>query len=81
MKILREKRGLSRGQAILFGLRSRAKGVGWLRSLTKTTAILAIDSYRAIVGTLLRFMIVKPLGLLRKTVRAVTGAGPKPLRE
>ena len=80
MKILREKRGLSRGQAILFGLRMRCKSLGLARSLTKTGAILGVDSFRATALTFLRIFLITPLRFLRKVYRKLTGSTkPEPL--
>ena len=71
MRILREERGLSRGQAIRFGVRTRTKTLGLLPSLFKTGAILSIDSFRAVMLNILKIVLVYPLRLIGKTVRAV----------
>merc|ERR1711971_70565 len=42
MRILREERGLTRGQAILFGIRAR-QHMGRIRSAMKTLGILSAD--------------------------------------
>ena len=46
MNILRNKRNMTRAQAIMFGLRSRSKSIGWVRSVGKTMSILGIDSLK-----------------------------------
>lgn len=68
MRILREKRKMSRVQAIIWGLKSRAASSGLLASMAKTASILAIDSFRAAVFTALKICFVYPLRLLRKAV-------------
>jgi hypothetical protein len=71
MKILREQRGLSRSRAILFGLKSRAKSYGMVKSLGKTSAILCVDALRAVVNTTLRFTLFYPIVLFTKFVRSI----------
>lgn len=73
MRILREKKNLSRGQAILWGLRSRAAATGLARSMVKTASILAIDCFRAIISTVLRIAVLVPLRLARSFVGLLTG--------
>jgi len=72
MRILR-RRGLTRGRAILFGLRSRAPPAsgkaGLVRSAGKTAAILISDSARFAVFLALRLAIVYPVKLATKTIR------------
>lgn len=68
MRILREERKLSRGQAILWGLKNRAKAHGLLRSISKTVSILAVDAFRASFATSLRLFVVYPLRLTRKAL-------------
>lgn len=70
MKIVRERWGLSRGQAILFGLRSRANSYGFVRSLLKTCYILAADSFRSLLIVVVRVALLFPLSLLKKVNRA-----------
>jgi len=69
MRILREERGLSRGQAIRFGIRTRTKTLGLLPSLFRTGAIVSIDSFRSIVFNVLKIVLVYPLRLIGKAVR------------
>jgi hypothetical protein len=73
MRILRQERKLSRGRAILWGLKSRAKSTGIVRSVLKTTEILAIDCFRCVLSTSLRLTLIVPLGLARKAVDVITG--------
>lgn len=74
MRILREERGLSRGQAIRFGIRTRTKTLGLLPSLFKTCAILSIDSFRGVLLNVLKIVLVYPLRIVSKTIRAVKKA-------
>ena len=60
MRILTQKRGLSRLQAIKFGLRSRARSFGYPRSVARTAAI--------VVGDALRSFTRAPFLLLRRVV-------------
>jgi hypothetical protein len=71
MKLLRENRGMSRGEAILFGLKSRAKSMGMWRSLGKTSAILGADAFRAVVLTALRIFVLYPLNLVQTLKNAL----------
>ena len=61
MKIIREKWGLSRLQAILFGWKNRAKSKGSLSALRNTAGILAMDTFRTVVFTVLRIVLVYPI--------------------
>jgi hypothetical protein len=85
MKILREKRNKSRARAILFGIKVRKGSMGTIPSLVKTAGILGVDSFRSVVGTVLRIVLVYPLRLLGTITRTVKNAlGMKvkvPLRE
>eukprot|EP00527_Entomoneis_sp_CCMP2396_P004995 CAMPEP_0198145054 /NCGR_PEP_ID=MMETSP1443-20131203/20733_1 /TAXON_ID=186043 /ORGANISM="Entomoneis sp., Strain CCMP2396" /LENGTH=392 /DNA_ID=CAMNT_0043808573 /DNA_START=42 /DNA_END=1216 /DNA_ORIENTATION=+ len=47
MRLLTEKRGLSRIGAILYGLRSRASSRGWLAAWTRLMAMVTVDTSRA----------------------------------
>lgn len=85
MRILRKERNLSRGKAILFGLRSRKQSMGLVPSILKTIGILMIDAFRAVVKNVLKVVIVYPLrivGALVKRVKLMLGMKVKPsLRE
>lgn len=85
MKILREKRNKSRAQAILFGIKVRKGSMGTIPSLVKTAGILGVDSFRSVVGTALRIVLVYPLrllGTITRTVKKALGMKVKvPLRE
>lgn len=72
MRILREERNLSRGQAIRWGLKNRAKTCGLLRSICKTVAILAVDAFRATFATALRLFFIYPFRLARKASAVMT---------
>ncbi|KAL9183350.1 hypothetical protein ACHAXT_005137 [Thalassiosira profunda] len=69
MRILREDRGLSRGKAILFGIRSRKKTLGTLQSIMKTAGILGVDAFRAVFLFGIKLVLLYPLRII----------GPRPL--
>lgn len=71
MKLLRERRGFSRGQAIVFGLRNRAKSVGFVRSFVITLSILVTDSFRSLLMVAFRVVLSYPLSLVLKATRAL----------
>ena len=68
MNILRNKRNMTRTQAIMFGLRSRSKSVGLFRSVVKTMSIIAIDVFRTVSKKALTIGLVYPLRLVRGLV-------------
>ncbi len=68
MNILTKKRGMSRFQAILFGIRSRSQSrLSVIPSLFKTFSIIAIDSFRFFIRTFLRIALIYPIRILRNT--------------
>ena len=71
MRILREERGMTRGQAILFGVRIRKKSMGTMSSVMKTVGILSIDALRAVVKNVLKIAFVYPLRIVGGFVRLV----------
>lgn len=71
MRILREERGLSRGKAILFGIRCRKQSMGTLSSIAKTMGILSIDAFRTVMKNVLKVVLVYPLRVLGAFVRLV----------
>ena len=85
MRILREERGLSRARAIIFGIKCRKESMGIIPSVCKTLGILAIDSFRAVVFTVLKIVLVYPLrlvGAMVKSIKKMLGMKVKPsLRE
>jgi len=85
MRILREERGLSRARAILFGIKCRKESMGVIPSVCKTLGILSVDSFRAIVKTVLKIVLVYPLrlvGAMVKSIKKMLGMKVKPsLRE
>lgn len=64
MNLLREKRNMTRIQAILFGIKSRRKSIGWIPSVLKTMGILGVDSARTILRGMLKVTLLYPLRLL-----------------
>lgn len=71
MNILREKRNMSRTQAILFGIRNRRKSIGLIPSILKTAGILGVDSARAVLKNSLKVVLLYPLRLFGMIVRNV----------
>jgi hypothetical protein len=69
MNILRNRRGLSRPGAILFGLKSRARSYGAVRSVAKTLAILAVDAVRGSASLSVRLAFIYPIKLVQKTIK------------
>ena len=73
MRLLREKRQLSRFGAIRWGFRSRAASFGVLPSLAKTMYILLADAMRATVGIAVRIVLIYPIRLVGKGLDMVRG--------
>jgi hypothetical protein len=73
MRLLREERNMSRGRAIMWGLKSRAAATGWMRSLVQTASILAMDSFRATLFTVVKLVLIYPLRLVGALMRLLTG--------
>lgn len=67
MRILTKERKLTRIQAILWGLKNRSKNYGVIRSMAKTVSILAIDTFRTLVLTVLKICLVYPIRLARNS--------------
>ena len=68
-----QKRGLSRSQAILFGLRRKASSNGKIIALCQTLCMLSGDVLRASIFFTLRLAIFYPLVALRKVINFLTG--------
>lgn len=68
MKILMQKRGMTRVQSILYGIKNRARCIGLPRSIAKTISILAIDSFRSLLFTILRISLVYPAKIIIKCI-------------
>jgi len=68
MKKLREKRNLSRAQAILYGIRGRSESVGLLRSLAQAGGIVGVDTFRTVLGFFLRYGVFLPIRFLNKSI-------------
>lgn len=69
MKILREKRGMSREKAIIYGIKSRAKARGLVASIFKTGSILSVDVVRAVAIQVLKVCFLLPIRVFRKAIR------------
>jgi hypothetical protein len=79
MKILRNRRGMSRPVAILFGLKSRARSYGAIRSVAKTLAILAADAFRGTALVSVRLAFIYPVKFVQKIIKSITSLlRPKP---
>lgn len=70
-KILKQKRGWNRPRAIRYGFQSKRKSLGMVPALMNTMGILGIDSFRAVVMTVLKLVLIYPLRLVSKVVRAI----------
>ncbi|KAL3797495.1 hypothetical protein HJC23_009859 [Cyclotella cryptica] len=85
MKILREKRNMSRVRAILFGIKVRKGSMGTVPSVMKTMGILGVDSFRSVLGTALKVVLIYPLrllGIVFRTIKKALGMKVQvPLRE
>ena len=74
MKILRKSRNMSRARAILFGIKVRKRSMGVVASVFKTIGILGVDSFRMVVGSALRIVLVYPLRFVGATIRMIRKA-------
>ena len=70
MKLLTTQRNMTRAQAILFGLKSRAASSGWISSIAKLMAIVCADGLRSLGVVVLRIFLLYPIRILRKIVKA-----------
>jgi hypothetical protein len=61
MKLLMEERGMSRPQAIMFGIRKRAQSYGMPRSLLSYGGIVLADTFRAVFRAVINYGIFFPL--------------------
>jgi hypothetical protein len=71
MRLLTQKRGLTRIQAIRFGTTVRARSYGWIRSILQTLAIVLVDSLRRLVVTTVLYSLIKPIVLVRNVIKAI----------
>lgn len=71
MNILREQRGWSRSEAVNYGFQSKRKSLGLIPALMKTLGILGIDSFRTVLKSVLKVVLVYPLRLVSMLARAV----------
>lgn len=71
MKILREKRSLSRPRAILFGIGIRSAQYGRIVSTLQAARIVTVDSVRTVYGSLLRYGVFLPLLQVAKLKKAM----------
>ena len=71
MNILREKRNMTRSQAILFGIKSRKKSIGLVPSITKTLSIIGVDTSRTVFKTALKVIFVYTLRLFGGVIRTI----------
>lgn len=64
MKMLMEERGLSRRQAIMFGIRQRAQSQRMFRSVMSYAGLVLVDSFRTIVRTVINYGVFLPIRLV-----------------
>ena len=74
MKILQQKRNMSRPRAIMFGITARKGSIGLFRSILKTLSILIVDSFRTLLGVVLRVVLVYPLRVMGSITRIIKKA-------
>lgn len=72
MRLLTKERGLSRMQAILFGLQWRGKQVGMVKSLGTSLAIITTDTLRQVTKSVLQLGLLLPLKYTAKAIGKVT---------
>jgi hypothetical protein len=72
MKILRNERGLSRLQAIRFGIQSRARRHGLIVALFQSIGIFIQDFCRTLLFWTLRLSLVYPVIALTRVAKFVT---------
>jgi hypothetical protein len=68
MRILKEERGLSRLQAVMWGINWRARQVGMVRALAGVFSIGLADAFRGFMGSFLFYGVYLPLRQLWKSV-------------
>jgi hypothetical protein len=66
MKMLMEQKGLSRTQAIMFGIRQRAENYGMFRSVLTYAGFALADSFRAVLRTVINYGVFLPIRLILK---------------
>jgi Complex I intermediate-associated protein 30 (CIA30) len=70
MKKLKEKRNMSRAQAILYGVQIRSSKSGLVCSVAQVVGIVGIDLLRTVLGFLVRYGLFKPLGFINKGMKS-----------
>ena len=78
MSKLTQKRHLSRPQAILFGIRLRASKSSLIGSMVQAVGIIGTDVFRAVVGYILRYGILKPVQILTTFKKTLQGEKKNP---
>jgi hypothetical protein len=68
MRILTEERGLSRLQAVMWGIKWRARQIGMTRAVAGELSIVLADGFRGFVGSILFYGLYLPLRQLWKSV-------------
>jgi hypothetical protein len=71
MRLLTQERGLTRIQAIRFGMKVRARSYGWIRSILQALSILLVDSLRRTVVSTVLYGLIKPIVLVRNIIKAI----------
>jgi hypothetical protein len=81
MKTLRQQRGLSRLQAILYGIGVRRSSRGLILATLQVGAIIATDALRSVFGLLLRYGLFAPLRMVAKVNKIIKATLMKPVSE
>ena len=74
-QLLRQKRGLSRWQAIQFGFRKRVASMGLIRALGATTLMMAGDVMSAMLGLVLKVTLVYPIVAISRLINYIKKTG------
>lgn len=75
MKKLKEKRSMSRAQAIIYGVQIRSGKSGLVGSVFQLVGIVGIDLLRTMLGFTIRYGLFKPLGLINKGMKLFKNRG------
>lgn len=72
MKTLMKSRGLSRVQAIMFGVRCRARKQGYARASMGALQIVLVDTMRSIARSILRYGVLFPMRCVQKIFQSIS---------
>ena len=68
MRLLRNERGLSRLQAVIWALKWRARQIGTMRAVAGFLSFVLADFFRGLLGSILFYGMYRPLRQLWKSV-------------